>query len=509
MKKVVSNNELKEVMDNAINLLCTTVSKTLGPTGNNILIDNSELSPFITNDGVTIAKNIESNDERVNAVLEIVKEASLKTNEIVGDGTTTTLVLLESIYKEGIKEIELGKNPIIIKKELNQALDIVIKELQKEKISPTEKDYQNIAITSANDKEIGLYLSNIYSKTNNKYSIQLKQSKNLNTYYELKQGYSIEINEISSLYFKTRKIIALEDVYIFILKGYLTDINQIANIINESENKNIVIFVEGLERNIKEEILAYFLTENKNIFIIELPEYALHKEKIENDIKVLSDCDIRNIDYETVDFNNSGKISNISITNEEININVDKNKAKKLIKELKEELKTTYDSYEKEFIENRLAKLENGIITIYVGGTTKTEIKEKLMRYEDCLCALDISKKGIIPGEGISLLKISESLDAKTSGEKILKIALTSPINKIIENTGQNINIKQQIIDSNFEKIYNFENSSLETIEQTTIKDPIEVVKTSLENAVSIASLLLTTSSIIINEDKTLENNVL
>ena len=215
MKKVVSNNELKEVMDNAINLLCTTVSKTLGPTGNNILIDNSELSPFITNDGVTIAKNIESNDERVNAVLEIVKEASLKTNEIVGDGTTTTLVLLESIYKEGIKEIELGKNPIIIKKELNQALDIVIKELQKEKISPTEKDYQNIAITSANDKEIGLYLSNIYSKTNNKYSIQLKQSKNLNTYYELKQGYSIEINEISSLYFKTRKIIALEDVYIF------------------------------------------------------------------------------------------------------------------------------------------------------------------------------------------------------------------------------------------------------------------------------------------------------
>lgn len=510
MKKVIVGEELKEVILEAINLLCKTVSLTLGPTGNNILINNSETSPFITNDGVTIAKNIESNDKRINTVLEIIKEASLKTNELVGDGTTTTLVLLENIYKEGLKEIENGKSPIIVKKELTDTLDWIIKKLEKNRIYPTKDNLASIASISANDKNIGSFLSNEYSKMQSKYAISLKESNSTETYTELKTGYSVETNNLSNLYFKKSKTLNLNNVYTFVIKGYLTDLESISDIINEGFNdKNILIFVEGIDNRIKEEVLVYYLTENKNIFLIELPEFASHKEKIEDDIRIISNCNIKNIDYEDVCFKDSGLIDNISITKDDVTLNVNKDNSKVLIETLKEELNNSFDDYEKEFIESRLAKLENGLLTIYVGGITKTEIKEKLMRYEDALCALDIAKKGITLGEGVTFLKISEEMFPKTSGDFILKKSLTGVIDKIVENTGVVKDIKKLIIESNFNSIYNFETDKLENISDTKIIDPLEVIIVALKNAVSIASLLLTTTSLVINENDLLEKEIL
>lgn len=510
MKKVIGGEELKEVVLEAVNLLCGTVSLTLGPTGNNILINNSDTSPFITNDGVTIAKNIESNDKRINTVLEIIKEASLKTNELVGDGTTTTLVLLEKIYKEGLKEIDKGINPIIIKKELNDTLNWIIKRLEENKIYPTKDNLTSIAAISANDKNIGSLLSEAYFKMQSKYAISLKEANSTETYTELKTGYSVETNNLSNLYFNKKKSIELNNTYTFILKGYLTDLESISDIINEGFNgKNILIFAEGIDNRVKEEVLVYYLTENKNIFLIELPEFASHKEKIEEDIRIISNCNIKNIDYEDVYFKDSGIIDNIVITKDDVILKVGKDNSKILIETLKEELNNSFDDYEKEFIESRLAKLENGLLTIYVGGITKTEIKEKLMRYEDALCALDIAKKGITLGEGVTLLKISEKMIDKTSGDIILKKALTGVIDKIIENTGVVKDIKKLIIDSGFNSIYNFDTDSLENIENIHIIDPLEVVIVSLKNAVSIASLLLTTTSIVINENNLLEKDIL
>ena len=177
MKKVISGEELNSVMSDAVKLLCDTVSSTLGPTGNNVLINSSEATPFITNDGVTIAKNIESDDERINTILEILKEASLKTNEMVGDGTTTTLVLLQSIFNLGLEEIKKGMNKIVLKNELLSCIDTIVNEINKLKKKPSKEDLLNIATTSSNDKEIAKKTTEVYLKMKNKKSIKLMNSK--------------------------------------------------------------------------------------------------------------------------------------------------------------------------------------------------------------------------------------------------------------------------------------------------------------------------------------------
>ena len=182
MKSVISGDELQHVMSEAVNLLCDTVSNTLGPTGNNILINNSDTTPFITNDGVTIATNIESEDKRINTVLEIVKEASLKTNELVGDGTTTTLVLLQSIFNLGLEEIKNGKNKIILKNELLSYMDKVVNEINNLKRNPKEEELLSISITSSNSYEIGKIITDIFKKVKSKYSIKLEESNSDLTY---------------------------------------------------------------------------------------------------------------------------------------------------------------------------------------------------------------------------------------------------------------------------------------------------------------------------------------
>ena len=509
MKQVITGDKLKEEMLQAINLICDATTSTLGPTGNNILINNSEQSPFITNDGVTIANNIESDNQVTNTILEIVKEASLKTNELVGDGTTTTLVLLQSIYSQGYLLLNKNEKGIILKEQLNDTLKNILLELEKYKKKPTRQDLLSIATISANDEEIGKITSNIFFKMKNKYSIKLKESEQ--TYYEIRKGYNIEINKISSLIFKNKKEIGLDNTYIVVLKGYLTDIEQIAPIINESfaNNKNLLIFAEDYEKLIEEELLVYYLKDKKNIFIIPLPEYGIRREEIEEDISIISECNIKNVEHEQVTTKDLGVVENIQITKEEVILSTKNPKINKLIRKLKKEVRNTKSEYEKEFIMERLSKLTSGIATIYIGGQTKTETKEKIMRYEDALSSLEVAKEGVVVGEGLTLLNISSKIKETTSADKILKKALEEPFNKIITNLGlDKEKIKKEIINSKYKKIYNYKTKEFEDIEKTKILDSSDVVKESLKNAVSIAGLLLTTEYIVINETINVNNEI-
>lgn len=503
MKKVITKDELKEVMVDAVNSLCDTVSSTIGPTGNNILINNSDQTPFITNDGVTIASNIESDDKRINTVLEIVKEASLKTNELVGDGTTTTLVLLQSIFNLGLEEINKGKNKILLKNELLNYSDIITKKILKNKQEVSYDNLLNIALTSSNDLEIAKLSTEVFDKVNSKYSIKLEESLNDLTYYEIKRGYTIPINNISNMYFSKNKNINLNDVYILLLRGYLSNLEDISEVINEcfNNNKNIIIFVEGMDESIKNELLVYYLSEHKNIFITEIEEYSTHKESIYKDIMTLTNSTIKNIDYESVVLSDLGFINNINISKEEVNLSVENTKTKLLINELNEELNNIKSDYEKEFIRTRLSKLENGIAYIYVGGITKSEKREKLMRYEDTICALQVAKEGVTIGEGITYLKVANELDDNDAACSIVKKSLEKPFEKILENLGKDSNFyKEEIIKSNFKKIYDYKTDNLISINKSNIIDPINIVTTSFKNALSIAAILLSTSSLVINE---------
>ena len=511
MKEVITGEELKKVMSEAVNLLCDTVVSTLGPTGNNILINNSETTPYITNDGVTIASNIESSDKRVNTVLEIVKEASLKTNELVGDGTTTTLVLLQSIFNLGLEEINKGKNKIVLKNELLNCMDKVVDEIKKLKKDATEEDLLNIATTSANDYEIGKLTTEIFLKVKSKYSIKLEESGNDKTYSINKKGYNIPINNISSMYFSSKKSIELNNTHILVLKGYLDSLETISDIINDilENDKNLIIFVEGMNEEIKNEVLVYYFN-HKNIFVVELEEYASHRDKIEEDISYLSKSTIKNIDYEMISFNDLGITDNVVLKNDEIVLLGNNENNLELVKKLKEELESCNNAYEKEFINSRISKLEEGITTIYVGGVTKSEKREKLMRYEDALCALESARNGIVTGEGITYLRISKMIEPDNTGCLILKKSLEKPFEKVIENLGLDYNeIKNDIINNKYKIIYDYKIDNYVSINDSNIIDPVNVVIHAFKNALSIAAILLSTSSLVINLDENKEINIM
>ena len=491
MKEVISGDTLNKVILDAVNILGDATSSTLGPSGNNVILNKDDASPYITNDGVTIASSIESNDKKINTILELLKEAALKTNELVGDGTTTTTLLLQGIISFGLKEIENGKNKVILKHELNDALNFVTNKLLTLKKNPSKKDYEAIASISANDNEIGKFLANIFFKMKSRYAIKLDESPNDETYYEIKKGYTLEISDISNLYFQDTKKIDLSDAYILIIRGYIDNLERISEIINEGleRDKNIIILADDYSDLVNQELLLYHLEQNKNIYLFKIPDYGTKKEDIINDIVAISNAKVINIDYENVLWSNLGFIKNVIITKEEILL-LNNFKNSKLLNELKRKLNSTYSDYEKELLESRIAKLDKGLATIYVGAPTKLELKEKMMRFEDALWALDIAKKGIVVGEGITYLKVSNDLSTPNAGSKIMKKVLELPFLKIM-----------QIKKSNYQKIYNFTTGCYEDIDTTIIFDPVIVAIEVLKNATSIATMLLTTNYLVINEN--------
>ena len=507
MKKVITGEELYDCEEQAIELLCGTVKKTLGPRGSNAIINHSLMSPFITNDGVTIARNIESEDERINTILTLAKEASIKTDETVGDGTTTTLVLLESIFKSGLAKIKDGINPHILKNELDNALESVLDKIKKESKIPTEENYYDIASIASSDQNIGKMITSLYLKVGSAIKIEESSSNKTNT--KIINGYSFEPILASPYFFNNTNEITYKNCLILIMTKEVNEIEEISEIINYTIEKRIplVILATDYSEEVINEVLSLNFNKITNVTLLKLPEYGLHQMDVLKDLEIISKAKIVKATDE-LSLNNLGKCEEIKITKDLVIIsnNLKSESIKKHINKLKERVKTTDDDFELEFLNNRLAKLTNGIGMIYVGATTTTEAREKKMRFDDALCALKSATNGIIPGSGLILLKIKENLEAKNNGSTILKEALDKPFMQILENVGVNPNdIYNKIKENNFNVIYNALENKLEPISKTKVIDPTNVVVATLKNAVSIAGMLLTTSSLIINEFK--ENN--
>ena len=504
MKKVITGKELYDCEEKAIALLCGTVKKTLGPRGSNAIIDHSLMNPFITNDGVTIARNIESEDERINTILTLAKEASIKTDETVGDGTTTTLVLLESLFKSGLAKIKDGLNPHLLKNELDEALENIIEEIKKESKIPTEENYYNIASIAASNKNIGKLITRMYLKVGS--AIKIEESKTSETYTKIINGYSFEPLLASPYFFNNTNEIIYKNSLILIMLKEVNEIGEISEIINYTIEKRIplVILATDYTEEVINEVLSLNLSKITNVTLLKLPEYGLHQMEVLKDLEIISNAKIAKSSDE-LSLNNLGKCEEIKITKElaTINNNLQSKVIKRYINNLKEKISTIDDDFELEFQSNRLSKLTNGIGIIYVGATTTTEAREKKMRFDDAFCALNCAANGIIPGSGLILLKIKENLEAKNNGSIILKEALDKPFMQILENVGINpSNIYNKIKASDFNIIYNVFENKFETISKTKVIDPTTVVITSLKNAVSIAGMLLTTTRLIINEQQ-------
>ncbi len=492
MKKVVSGKILKEKMQEAVNLLCDSVKMTLGPGGNNAIIDHSSFSPFITNDGVTIAQNIESDDEVINTILELAKEASIKTNEKAGDGTTTTLVLLQSIFNQGLKLIEEGLNPIILKNELINFLPQLITQIQKHSYEPTKNDYLNIATSSANDETIGKLVSEAFTKIKNKEAIIIKESDEDKTTLEFLNGYTTNITT-SIYYFQEYSEINYENPNLLIVEEQLEDIEQIAPVINDTiqTQEPLIIIASDYTDQCEEEVLTLNLSEKLKIILLKIEEYGLNKNIILEDLKVL------------INDKNFGKVNNIKINKEQVTISfTKKEKINAKIKQIKAEKNN-------EFNQKRLAMFENGLAFIMVGATTSTERREIKMRVEDALCSITQASTGVCIGSGLTYYQISQNLTEETNAQKILRTALKKPFEQIIKNSGLNYeDIILEIKNNNYQKLYNVKLNCFENINKTKVIDATNVIINALSNAISIASMLLTTNILIINEYQNNSNKI-
>lgn len=499
MKKVIRGNELYNKLEEAICLLCDTVKSTLGPKGSNVIIDHSTFSPFITNDGVTIANNIESEDEAINTILELTKEAAIKTNEKAGDGTTTTLVLLESIFKKGLELIKKGRNPIIVKKELDLELNNIIKLLEKEKVKPNLEKLKKIAMISANDQEIGNIVFEAFKSVKSKEAIILKEIDDCSTKINYLNGYIIETN--TSPYFFKENIIDYINPLVLVVNKDLFDLEELSIYINEIyvNKRPLVIIANDFNDTLVNEVISLNLENDLNICLLKAPYYGIKQFIVLKDLAFLCNANICQSDF-TID--SLGTIDRIKI---------DKNNCCFFFK--KSDITTDYgnkiakecqNDIDLDFNNKRIAFFKNGIAEINIGGNSKTERREKLMRFEDSVWAINCAVHGVLPGSGLTLLKI-----ANKCKNDIFKDALQEPFKQIMNNSGLDVNvIEEEIINNNFQKLFNVNTNNYENVKSTLVLDPYEVVINSLINATSIAGMLLTTTSLVINEySNNIKNN--
>lgn len=493
MKKIIAGKELQEKMQEAIDLLCNTVKVTLGPKGSNIIIDHSNFRPFITNDGVTIAENIESEDEVLNTILELAKEASIKTNINVGDGTTTTLVLLQKIFNLGLDLICQGQNPLVLKRELDQELEKIIPLIKNESRIPSEKDLKNIACISSNDEEIGKIIADAYMQVGEIEAINIQEGDE-ETKINYIKGYTLDSNIASDYFLSTLKEMKYLKPLYLLVNSSLNDLEDISLILNNviKEQKPLVIMASFYSEEFIQNILTMNNDYQTKIILLKTPYYGLNSLETLEDIAALSGATIVD-DAKFSKISDLGSSESIIINREKTIINYKSNL--RLTKYLEKLEKNDKDN------KKRRVMLQKGSVEIMVGAPTTTERREKKMRFDDALYALNSAKKGVLLGSGLVLSKISESLDCQKMNENIFKETLLEPLKQILFNSGNDYNqIYNELKKDKFKKIYNVKTGKMEDENETVVLDSLEVVLNSLKNATSIAGMLLTTTSLIINE---------
>lgn len=500
MKSVIKGAELYNYLEESVKLISDTVKTTIGPRGSNVIVSTMNMPSFITNDGVTIADAIASSDGVSNTILTLIKEAALKTNNDVGDGTTTTIVLLESIFLNGLKEIKNGYNPLKLKQEIDESVKKVIDLLDKESMIASDKDLINLASISANDMEIGELITEFYIKLNRSKNIKIMESDTLEDHTEKLLGYFIDSTLASPYFLKNKESITINNPNLLIIDKRINDLEDLAIYINDAINKNtsLIIMADSFSDQVINEILAINDSDIPKIVLINNFEYGTNKFAINDDLQALMGVN-----------NNYGTLKKIILYKNNITfIGNNSSILNRRINELKEEIKNETKEYELDLLKNRLSKLENNYGIIYVGGNTTLERRERKMRFDDAMSAIYSAGDGILLGGGIPYLKISDELNTTTSADKIIKKALYSPFKQILENNAINSpEIYKYIKDNDFNVVYNVKNNTFETREETSVIDSKKVLVEALINASSIASMLLTTTHLIINEEKKFTNS--
>ncbi len=518
-KEIKFGEEARRALESGVNQLADTVKITLGPKGRNVVLDKKFGSPVITNDGVTIAKEIELEDKFENMGAQLVKEVATKTNDVAGDGTTTATLLAQAIIREGLKNVAAGANPMILKKGIATAVEAAVEAIKEnsQKIKGKE-DIARVASISANDEVIGKLIADAMEKVTNDGVITVEESKTMGTNLEVVEGMQFDRGYVSPyMVTDTEKMEAvLDDPYILITDKKISNIQDILPLLEQivQQGKKLVIIAEDIEGEALATLLVNKLRGTFTCVAVKAPGFGDRRKAMLGDIAILTGGEVitedLGLDIKETKIEQLGKARQIKIQKENTII-VDgagnQPEIRKRIASIKAQIEETTSDFDKEKLQERLAKLSGGVAVIQVGAATETEMKEKKLRIEDALAATKAAvEEGIVAGGGTAFVnvipKVAKLLESTSGDEKtgvqIIVRALEEPIRQIAINAGLEGSVIVDKVKSNtvgvgFDAL---EEKYIDMIE-AGIVDPAKVTRSALQNAASVAAMVLTTESIV------------
>jgi chaperonin GroEL len=528
-KHIVHGEESRQAILRGVNLLADAVKVTLGPKGRNVVIEKKFGSPTITKDGVTVAKEIELKDGLENMGAQMVREVASKTSDVAGDGTTTATVLAQAIFREGVKTVAAGANPMALKRGIEKAVTVITGRVDKEgnringeldKLSKPvtgEMIAQVGTISANNDETIGKIIAEAMKKVGKDGVITVEESKTLETQLEVVEGMQFDRGYLSP-YFVTdpeRMEVALENAYILINEKKISSMKDLLPLLEQiaKSGKPLLIIAEDVEGEALATLVVNKLRGTLQVAAVKAPGFGDRRKAMLQDIAILTGgkaiTEDLGIKLENVQIGDLGQAKKITIDKDNTTVVEGKGKHAEIegrVKEIRSQIDKTTSDYDREKLQERLAKLVGGVAVIKVGAATETEMKEKKARVEDAMHATRAAvEEGIVPGGGVALARCAAALDkVKAEGDEqiginIVKRAITEPLRQIVENAGEEgAVILGKVLESKETNFgFNAFSNEYEDLVKAGVLDPTKVVRTALQNAGSIASLMLTTEALI------------
>ncbi len=524
-KEIKYGAEARKALEEGVNKLANTVKVTLGPKGRNVVLDKSYGTPLITNDGVSIAKEIELEDSFENMGAQILKEVATKTNDVAGDGTTTATVLAQAMVNEGMKNLAAGANPIILRKGMKKATDVAVEAIQgmSSKVSSKEQ-IARVAAISSGDDEVGNMVADAMEKVSNDGVITIEESKTMLTELDLVEGMQFDRGYISA-YMATdmdKMEAVLDDPYILITDKKISNIQEILPLLEQivQSGSRLLIIAEDVEGEALTTLIVNKLRGTFNVVAVKAPGYGDRRKEMLQDIAVLTGGSVISeelgLDLKEATMEQLGRAKSVKVQKENTIIVDgcgDKEEIAARVSQIKKQITETTSDFDREKLQERLAKLSGGVAVIRVGAATETEMKEKKLRMEDALSSTRAAvEEGIIAGGGSAYIHASKEVaklvntlegDEKTGANVILK-ALEAPLFAIVENAGlEGAVIVNKVKESEVGTGFDAYKEEYVSMVDAGILDPAKVTRSALQNATSVASTLLTTESVVatIKED--------
>lgn len=523
-KQIKFSDDARKSVVEGINKLSDTVKVTLGPKGRNVVLDKEYGAPLITNDGVSIAREIELEDEYENMGAQLVKEVATKTNDVAGDGTTTATLLAQAIIREGLKNLAAGANPIVLQKGIRKAVEKSVEAIKARSHSVTTKEeIANVGSVSAADETIGNLIAEAMEKVGNNGVITVEESKSMGTTLNVVEGMEFDRGYVSPYMVSDsdKMVAAMEDPFILVTDRKITNIQDILPLLEQvvQQGKPLFIIAEDVEGEALATLVLNKIRGTFNCVAVKAPGFGDRRKEMLEDICILTGAQLitedLGIELKDASFDMLGRARKVNVSKDKTTIvdgNGDQSKIEERINQIQNRIPETDSEYDREKLQERLAKLSGGVAVIEVGAATETELKERKLRIEDALAATRAAvEEGIVAGGGTILLDIIEEVeklvddvegDEKT-GVKIILKALEEPVKQIAINAGIDGSVIVENV-KNKDKGIGFDAYKGEYVDmlKAGIVDPTKVTLSALQNAASVASLLLTTEAAVVTIKK-------